>query len=139
MRQMLRDSWLKAHGTPLTQGLSCMRAGAFFDAHEHFEAAWRDALPPDRPLLQGLCQLAASHHQLTLGRGRAAVRTWLRAREKLLATHAVTPTFCYEMDAFHARLGLTSAGPRFIDPGILGPPERFPLPEHATPEPAPKG
>ena len=109
-----------------------MRDGAFFDAHDHFEAAWREAEPAVRPLLQGLAQLAASHHQLTLGRGRAAVRTWRRAREKLRAVQAITAGFCDEMDAFHARAGLTSEGPRFVDPRLLGPPQGFPRPAEET-------
>lgn len=129
---MLRNSWLKAHRSAVAQGLCCLRAGAFFDAHEHFEAAWREAEPPVRPLLQGLAQLAASHHQLTLGRGRAAVRTWLRAREKLRAAQVVTSAFCDEMDAFHARLGLTAEGPRFIDPHLLGPVQAFPSPDESA-------
>ena len=127
MRQIVLNSWLRAHRTAVAQGLSCLRAGAFFDAHEHFEAAWREADPPVRPLLQGLAQLAASHHQLTLGRGRAAVRTWRKARDKLRAVDALPPEFSAEMDAFHARAGLTSDGPRFVDPGRLGPPQGFPM------------
>ena len=132
MRQIVLNSWSKAHQTAVAQGLSCLRAGAFFDAHEHFEAAWREADLPVRPLLQGLAQLAASHHQLTLGRGRAAVRTWRKARDKLSAVGALTPGFSAEMDAFHARAGLTSEGPRFVDPEQLGPPQGFPMLDEET-------
>lgn len=105
-----------------------MRSASFFDAHEEFEGAWRAAAPdsPGRPVLKALAQLAASHHQLVMGKGRAAVRTWHKARGPLLTAGMIDPGFCAAMDELHARAGVTAEGPRFIDPARCGPPQSFP-------------
>jgi hypothetical protein len=97
----------------LEAGLSAMRAGTFFAAHEYFEAGWHAARPlKQREFFRGLAQLAASHHQLTLGRGRAAARTWCRAQAKL--RDILTIDFAAQVDAFHAQLSVSVDGPRFV-------------------------
>ncbi len=110
------------------EGFAHLRAGEFFAAHERFEEGFRAAEPPVRTALRALAQLAASHHQLSLGRGSAAVRTWHRARAKLESVGLLAEAFCAEIDSFHARLGLGADGPRFIDPARLGPADAFPIP-----------
>jgi hypothetical protein len=99
----------------VAEGLRLMHDGSFFAAHEQFEDVWRSADPGLRDLFQGLAQLAAAHHQLTLGRGRAAIRTWQKARARLDRAEILSVDFCCAMDAMYARLGLTIEGPRFVD------------------------
>jgi hypothetical protein len=115
----------------LEAGLAALIAGDPYLAHERFEAAWRTATPPSRTLLHGLSQLAASYYQLSLGRGRAAVRTWHKARAKLAAAEALTPVFAARVDALHARLGLSADGPRFFDPAQLRALADWPVPDLA--------
>lgn len=112
----------------LVDGLALLRRGSFFAAHELFEDRFRATAPPTRTLFHGLAQLAAAYHQLTLGRGRASLRTWCKARVKLEAVGALAPAFAAEVEAFYRQLQIDAEGPRFIDPRRLesGPP--FPVP-----------
>lgn len=80
-------------------------------------------------MFHGLAQVAASHHQLTLGRGQAAVRTWHKARLKLASVGVLTPTFEAAMDTLHRRLGLAAEGPRFFAPAAIGSLQSLPVPE----------
>lgn len=41
-------------------------AGRFFEAHEGLEAGWKAAAGPEKTLLQGVIQIAAGLHRLTL-------------------------------------------------------------------------
>jgi hypothetical protein len=103
----------------VSQGLDRLTKREFLAAHECFEDAFREAVLQARLLLHAFAQLAASDHQLSLGRGRAAVRTWHKAREKLARLGVLSPHFDAQMDALHARLGLTAEGPRFFDAARL--------------------
>jgi hypothetical protein len=109
-----------------------MKSGHFFEAHELLEELFRACTGDGRFLFHGLAQIAAAHHQLTLGRGRAAIRTWNKARLKLQAVDMLAPSFSLAMDAFYAGLGIDLEGPRFVDPGLLGPAQSFPLPLEDT-------
>ena len=51
----------------LLEGLHCFRSGAFFEAHEHWEAVWLAAQEPEKTFLQGLIQIAASFHHFQRG------------------------------------------------------------------------
>jgi uncharacterized protein len=51
----------------LKEGLRCFHAGAFFEAHEHWESVWLLAAEPEKTFLQGLIQLAASFHHFQRG------------------------------------------------------------------------
>lgn len=115
MRQNVLGICTHEQRQALAAGLRLMQNGSFFAAHEQFEDVWRSADPGLRDLFQGLAQIAASHHQLTLGRGRAAIRTWQKARVRLDRVGVLSADFCAAMDAMHARLGLTIEGPRFVD------------------------
>lgn len=66
--------------TPLQAGLTLYAEAQPFEAHEAFEAAWREADGDDQVLLQALVQLAAARHKTAQGN--------LRGREKLLAKAA---------------------------------------------------
>jgi len=112
----------------LREALKTLQLGHFYAAHELLEELFKGSTGEGRLLFHGLAQIAAAHHQLTLGRGRAAVRTWHKARLKLARVDMLSPTFAAAMDAFYAGLGIDLEGPRFIDVGALGPPQSFPLP-----------
>lgn len=119
--------------TVITQGIAMLREGAFMHAHECFEEAWRHSLSSERTYLHALAQLAASHHQLAHGKARAAVRTWLKARDKLAAIGALSPELQRSMEVFHHTLGLGESEPRFIDVKRLPPVEQWPCPEVTLP------
>ena len=51
----------------LHEGLRCFQSGAFFEAHEHWEAVWLAAQEPEKTFLQGLIQVAASFHHFQRG------------------------------------------------------------------------
>ncbi len=52
----------------LERGLTLLAGGAWFEAHEAFEAEWREAPPSERDFLQGLVHVAVAW--LQSGRGR---------------------------------------------------------------------
>ncbi len=119
--------------TVITRGLAMLREGAFMHAHECFEDAWRHSSSSERTYFHALAQLAASHHQLAHGKARAAVRTWLKARDKLARIGALSPELQRSMDAFHHSLGLSESEPRFIDVKRLPRVEQWPCPEVTLP------
>ena len=49
------------------RGLKLIRAGAYFEAHEELETAWRLAAPAERDFLQGLVHVTGAWYQA--GRG----------------------------------------------------------------------
>jgi len=51
----------------LLEGLRCFHSGAFFEAHEHWEAVWLAAQEPEKTFLQGIIQVAASFHHFQRG------------------------------------------------------------------------
>lgn len=128
MRQIVARICTNEQQDVVSVGLALMQKGSFFAAHEAFEESFRSAKGDARELLRGLAQIAASHYQLTLGRGRAAVRTWHKARARLDPLGALSADFCDAMRALHDRIGVDQEGPRFIDAGQLGPREAFPAP-----------
>jgi hypothetical protein len=117
----------------ITRGLALLREGRFFDAHECFEDAWRISLGHERTLFHALAQLSACYHQLALGRAQAAVRTWLKAREKLAAIGALSTEYQRGVEAFWARIGAGLEGPRRIAVEHLPPRDEWPLPEYLLP------
>lgn len=50
------------------EGLAAFDRGDYFESHELLEDLWLRNRSELRPFLQGLIQLAAAHHHLTLGR-----------------------------------------------------------------------
>jgi hypothetical protein len=57
------------------EGVRLFNAGAFFEAHEAWEDAWRDAAGVDRSFLQGLiqCAVALEHYRRGNARGAATM------------------------------------------------------------------
>jgi hypothetical protein len=117
----------------ITRGLSLLRDGQFFVAHECFEDAWRAASGAERTLLHALAQLAATYHQLALGRARAAVRTWDKASRKLASIGALPPAFSREIEIFLKQVGAAPETARFLDVSRLPAPEGWPRPEYLLP------
>ncbi len=115
--KMNTPCWSDEQLAGLTKAFSLMDAWLFHSAHEQFEALWRTATSQERTWLHGLTQLAAAFHQLNLGRGKAAVRTWNRARARLTGLNLAE--FMTHVDALHHALGLSEAGPRFFDASRL--------------------
>lgn len=74
-------------------------AGRFFDAHEELEAFWMKAAGDEKVLLQGLIQVAAGLHRLSIDPGRTAGAFYLldrglaklRRTERLLAPGSLAP------------------------------------------------
>jgi predicted metal-dependent hydrolase len=56
----------------LEQGRAAFNRGAYFDAHELWEDAWRELDGVERIVLQGLIQIAAGLHHLQQRRPRPA-------------------------------------------------------------------
>lgn len=104
----------------LEAGLCALESGQFLPAHEHFEAAFRASEPPARTLFHGLAQLAASFHQLVLGRARASYRTSRRALAKLASIDALSPQAAEAIGRLHAELGLSDEGPRLLESAGVG-------------------
>ena len=67
----------------LREGLRCFHSGAFFEAHEHWEAVWLAAQEPEKTLLQALIQVAASFHHLRRGNRAGTISLLHSARGRL--------------------------------------------------------
>ena len=72
-------------GASYKRGLELARAGAFFEAHEAFEDAWRRCAPAERDFFQGLVHVVVSAYQRTRGRSVAEERQRLKALRRLAA------------------------------------------------------
>lgn len=72
---------------PLAEGVELFDAGKYFEAHEAFEDAWREASGDRKLALQSLTQLAAGFHKLAQYglAARGAKYLLEKAREKLAA------------------------------------------------------
>ncbi|MGF1512032.1 MAG: YqiA/YcfP family alpha/beta fold hydrolase [Myxococcota bacterium] len=65
-------------------GLTAWHEGRFFDAHEHWEDAWRAATDDGTAVaLKGLIQLAASLHKADSGEAEGHRKLWTKARQHL--------------------------------------------------------
>jgi uncharacterized protein len=67
----------------LRRGLALMRAGAFFEAHEELEAAWRGAAAGERDFFQGLVHVTVAWYQAGRGRPVACASQLRKARRRL--------------------------------------------------------
>lgn len=126
MVQKSNEKWRFEPQKCVLDAIVAFDEGRFFVAHEGFEDGMRATQGDARLWLQALAQVAASHYLLTLGRGRAAVRTWRKARVKLAQIGQLAPEFAEAMESFHARLGVDADGPRFIEPILPGLERSFP-------------
>jgi predicted metal-dependent hydrolase len=66
-------------------GLALARSGAFFEAHEAFEEAWRACRAEERDFFQGLVHVVVSAYQATRGRPVARERQRVKALTRLAA------------------------------------------------------
>jgi len=69
----------------IERGRAAFNRGEFFDAHEHWEEAWRVLEGGERVLVQGLIQIAAGLYHLQNHRSRPAARLLASGAEKLSA------------------------------------------------------
>jgi len=67
----------------LQAGLSLIRAGRFFEAHEELELAWRAAPPEERDFYQGLVHVAVAWYQAGRGNAVGAGRQLDKATRRL--------------------------------------------------------
>src|SRR2546428_10353128 len=67
------------------QGLALARRGAFFEAHEEFELAWRRCDEAERDFFQGLVHVVVSAYQRGRGQPIAAERQRVKALSRLAA------------------------------------------------------
>ena len=67
------------------RGLELARAGAFFEAHEELELAWRACDPAERDFFQGLVHVVVSAYQRGRDRPVAAERQRVKALTRLAA------------------------------------------------------
>jgi predicted metal-dependent hydrolase len=67
------------------EGLELARSGAFFEAHEAFEAAWRACEEAERDFFQGLVHVVVSAYQRDRGKPVAQERQRVKATRRLAA------------------------------------------------------
>lgn len=100
--------------------------GLVLEAHEAFESLWRAAPPEHAPTLRALAQWMAVYRQAELGRGRAAARTWAKARPRLRALGAITDARAQAVDTWLDARAMRVEGERFVAPPAS---DEAPLPE----------
>jgi predicted metal-dependent hydrolase len=71
--------------TAYQAGLRLARDGAYFDAHEAFETAWRACAADERDFFQGLVHVVVSAYQTGRDKPIAAERQRLKALRRLAA------------------------------------------------------
>ncbi len=94
----------------LQHGLELMRDRRWFDAHEAFEAEWRDAAEPERDFLQGLVHVTVAWHHAARGNAAGAGRQLEKAHRRLgpyAPTHREVDVAAVlgQVDAASARIG----------------------------------
>lgn len=85
-------------------GVRLYNEGAFFEAHEEWETAWRSAADPaDKSLYQGLVQVTAAFYKLFVSKDRASAQ---RLLERALPKLDVVPDTSHGLDlaAFRSAL-----------------------------------
>jgi predicted metal-dependent hydrolase len=69
----------------LKAGIHLIRSGAYFEAHEELELAWRAAAPEERDFYQGLVHVTVAWYQAGRGRPVATARQLEKAARRLAA------------------------------------------------------
>jgi uncharacterized protein len=67
----------------LERGLALMRRGAFFEAHEELEAAWRQAPAAEQDFFQGLVHVTVAWYQAGRRRPTACASQLAKASRRL--------------------------------------------------------
>jgi len=91
-------------------GLELARAGAYFEAHEEFERAWRACGPDERDFFQGLVHVVVSAYQSGRGKPVAAERQRLKALRRLAPFEPVHRGL--DVELLRAKLDRAEADPR---------------------------
>ena len=96
--------------------------GRYFDAHEELEAFWMKAAGEEKILLQGLIQIAAGLHRLTLdGKKDGAFYLLDRGLEKLAKTQALlAPKPLAALVAALSRIRSSGKAPASLTFGLKG-------------------
>jgi Domain of unknown function (DUF309) len=102
--------------------------GDYRAAHEAFEDLWRAHPGPAGAAFRALAQWMAAYHQAALGRGRAAARTWDKARAKLDALGLLSPALAGCVTEWLGRHRMEPEGPRFVAPVMYDEQGAAPLP-----------
>jgi predicted metal-dependent hydrolase len=92
------------------QGLELARRGAYFEAHEEFELAWRACDPEERDFFQGLVHVVVSAYQRGRGKPVAAERQRLKALTRLAALEPAHRGL--DVELLRAKLERAEADPR---------------------------
>jgi predicted metal-dependent hydrolase len=69
--------------TDLERGLELMREGAYFEAHEALEDAWRAAEPAEKDFFQGLVHVTVAWYQAGRGNRVGCERQLAKAERRL--------------------------------------------------------
>jgi len=67
----------------MAAGAARFNAGDFFTAHEIWEAAWLEAVGPEKERFQGLVQIAAGYAKVESGIGAGAIKLLTLGRQRL--------------------------------------------------------
>jgi hypothetical protein len=113
---------LPAWWDEVLSGARCYDSGAYWQAHEHWERAWKAHLDVHRHYLKGLIQLTAVCHHLAQGKPRAARALLDRGPRHLVDNHPLSWPF----DTAHL-LTVSAALARAIDRGQVPRPPRLGL------------
>ncbi len=92
------------------QGLALARGGAFFEAHEEFELAWRACDAAERDFFQGLVHVVVSAYQRERGKPVAAESQRVKALRRLAAFEPAHRGL--DVELLRARLERAEADPR---------------------------
>jgi predicted metal-dependent hydrolase len=76
------------------QGLTEFNAGAYYDAHETLEHAWKDEAGPVRDVYRAILQVAVAYYQIKRGNYDGAYKMFLRAAQWLV----ILPDTCHGID-----------------------------------------
>ena len=67
----------------LEKGIEEFNRGHFFEAHELWEEAWNEVVGEEKRFYQGLVQLAAGYHKLSLAQSNGARKLLERGNQTL--------------------------------------------------------
>ncbi|MEM6369690.1 MAG: YqiA/YcfP family alpha/beta fold hydrolase [Myxococcota bacterium] len=101
------------------RGRAAWRSGRFFEAHERWEDAWRQASDPAFvDALQGLIQLAASLHKASRNEEKGHAKLWAKGAARLSRAAPRLPVL-HDLDVMALASSLTSEPPSPDQPPSL--------------------
>jgi predicted metal-dependent hydrolase len=101
---------------PYFAGIQLFNQGAFWHAHEAWEACWLAAAEPDKTFYQALIQVAAALVKWQQGNLRGLRLNWAKSRSRLLV---LPPTFHgLDLIALRDSMDLLVAGRRTTPPTL---------------------